>query len=222
MPHMVNPAWTATINQIPGAPMKTAAEFQAILERYRWLCQEIEWSRHLVVGDRSYPVDSRRWKSWKEKQALKWQIDMNTKPRRELSKDPQYQRLIDLDEQIQDVWHEIQGHYDEPEAEQALLREVVASFPSLRIIEPGYEEMRICQILCDGEAANPQAYQAALFVHTLHTRGMCRHESDAVFFIDMAFEIWDDAHKEAFARWIAMPCFPADEFRRLSADLPSV
>ena len=28
------------------------------------------------------------------------------------------------------------------------------------------------------------------------------------FYIDKAFAVWDDAHKEAFLRWTTMPFFP--------------
>jgi len=201
--------------------MRTAAQLQELVTQYRQLCQEIEWVKHRIVGG-SYPVECRRWKSWKAKQARKRHLDLDYVPLAELSDDPHYQQLLKLKEQISTVWFEI-GDMDEYEKEEAFLRDVTMSFPSLRkLITPGFPEVGLANILCDGEVAHPQAYHAALFVNTLQSVGRSRHKSAPTFFIDRAFEVWDDEHKEAFARWLGTPCFPGDDFRRLSVDPPSV
>jgi hypothetical protein len=204
--------------------MKNAADFRSLLERYRKLSQEIEWLKPRVVGISTFRVDKRRWKLWKERQARTKRMSTGEEGISEVSADPHYQRLLKLKDQLLDVWCEMQGDGDDYEAEQALIRDVAMSFPSLReVIEHECEvEMMVSAILCRGACGDPQAYHAALFVQTLQSIGRCRHKSDPTFLLDRAFEVWDDQHQEAFARWMATRCFPVSEFRRLSVDPPAV
>lgn len=201
--------------------MKTAAQLNDLLTQYRWLCQEIEWLKHRIVVGR-YPVESQRWKSWKARQVRKSHVEQNSTTLPELSDNPQYQHLLKLKDQLNHVWFEIMDG-DSFEAEENLLRDVAMSFPSLhKVYDPHLSAWAVETILCDGESVSPQAYHAALFVVTLGSIGRHRYKSDPIFFIDRAFEVWNDEHKEAFVRWIGMPYFPADEFRRLSVEQPSI
>jgi hypothetical protein len=204
--------------------MKSASQFQSLLQQYRTLCQEIEWLKPRIVGISTFPVDKRRWKLWKERQARTKRMSTGDEAIPELSDDPHYQHLLRLKDQLLDVWCEMQGDADDCEAEQALIYDVATSFPSLRaVIKHECElEMVVSAMLCRDQSCDPQAFHAALFVQTLQSIGRCRHSSDAKFFIDRAFEVWDDQHREAFARWMATPCFPSSEFRRLSVEPPTV
>jgi hypothetical protein len=187
--------------------MQTAAQLDTLLKKHRKLSQDIEWAKLRLAGGSAYPVDPRRWKAWKARQVRK------TSAR--LTDNLHYKRLLRLTRQLEHVSFEL-FFGDSYDAEEGFLRDVAMSFPSLReVYDPNLSAWSVAVILCPEESADPQAYQAAIFVHAL---GCLIHgwKVDPPFFIDKAFEVWDNVHKEAFARWLGMPCFPEGEFRRLS------
>jgi hypothetical protein len=73
--------------------MYTASDLQALLNQYRDLYWEIECLKHRLAGG-SFPVESRRWKAWKIRQARKNGLREDSAARPELSNDPDYQRLL--------------------------------------------------------------------------------------------------------------------------------
>lgn len=202
--------------------MRTAIHLQQQVTQYRQLCQEIEWIKHRIVGG-SYPVESRRWKSWKAKQARQKHVAPEHASLSELSDNPHYQQLVKLNEQITDIRHNIIDYAEDYQADEAFLDEVAVSFPSLKKrIDPSFRESSLAAIICEGEFVHPQAFHAAVFVDTLQSVGRCRHKCDPIFYIDRAFEVWDQDHREVFVRWLTTPCFPTADFLRLSVDPPTV
>ena len=205
------------------ADAKLASALSDLVQQYRWLCQEIEWLKCRVVGADSCPIDSRRWKAWKCRQASKRHLDADRSLLSELSDDPHFQRLVKLQARLRDVQHEMRGYEASYLANQAFIDEVIFSFPSLkRRLGPSYLGIEFEQILWAGETVDPQAFFAAVFVRTLQSFEYCCYQSVPTFFIDRAFEVWDDEHKRVFAHWIALPYFPDGAFRTLSVKPPSV
>lgn len=201
--------------------MQTAAQLETLLKKYRRLCQDIEWAKLRLLGGTTYPVDPRRWKAWRARQVRKMHAGKDSKTSPTHLDNPHYKRLRRLTRQLNYVSVGL-TYGDSYEAEENFLRDVAMSFPSLReVYDPNLSAWSVAVILCDEERVDSQAYQAAIFVHAIGCL-IQGWKVDPPFFIDKAFEVWDNVHKEAFAHWLGMPCFPDKEFRRLSYDRPLV
>ena len=189
--------------------MKNPRQLQEALERYRRLCREIELRKYRLVGGRSFPVTRQQWEAWKNSQAQGKSVRISGTPPREPSDNPNYQRLLIAYEQLSDTWWDITGTPEFDEAERTLTKQVIDSFPSLQMVgKSAYPWATFYQILDQEKSIDPQAYYAARFVHALHWHGRGGQWKDRTFYIDKAFAVWDDAHKEAFLRWTTMPFFP--------------
>lgn len=203
--------------------MKNAAELHEALDRYRQLCQEVERLKYRLVGGDSFPVNYRDWQAWKQKDARRAKLEVYPAPPPESYDDPDYYQLLVVHEEMFDLWCDIMGTPDFDDAEWALIKEVINSFPSLETVAKSLNPwVTFYQILARDETIDPQAYYAARFVKALHWHGRAGQWDNRTFYVDKAFAVWDQAHKEAFIRWTTMPFFPLYGFYKPSVEPPSV
>lgn len=202
--------------------MTTAAQVQEGLTRYRQLNREIESIKHNLVGGGPFPVDDQRWTDWKNEQARQCGLDADHSELVEISNDPTYQRLLALHEESWSIMFDLECLFDW-RVEENTLNAVYMSFPSLSR-EP--LSLDIAHYLYEhfyaGEDRNPQAYHAALFVFEILMSGREYPHDIPRFFLDKAFDVWNDAYKEAYMHWATMPFFPPCEFARISVRPPKL
>jgi hypothetical protein len=201
--------------------MTNATQLQEDLDLYRQLCQQVEQHKHRLVGGDSFPVKYEDWEAWKQKEAWREKLEVYPAPPPESCEDPDYYQLLVLYEQMFDLWCDIKRDYDQ--SEDALIMDVIKSFPSLHYVGESLNPwVTFYQILDRDENIDPQAYYAARFVEALHWQGRDGQWSDRTFYVDRAFDVWDRAHKEAFVRWTTMPFFPLYGFYNPSTEPPHV
>lgn len=203
--------------------MKNVLQFQEALDRYRRLCQQVEEFKHRLVGGDSFPVKSEDWEAWKHKETWRAELDVYPAPPPQSCEDPDYYRLLAVHEEMFDTWCDIMGTPEFDQAEYTLIRDVIRSFPSLHCVGKSLNPwVTFYQILDRDESIDPQAYYAARFVHALHWQGRAGQWTNRKFYVDRAFNVWDQAHKEAFVRWTTMPFFPLYGFYTPSVNPPHV
>ena len=203
--------------------MMDAIQLQEALNRYRQLCQEVEVRKYRLVGADSFPVNSKDWRAWKHKDARRANVEVYPAPPPESCDDPEFYQLLLVYEEMFDLWCDIKGDFDSVNSEQALISDVIRSFPSLASVTESLNPwVTFYQIIDRAEALDPQAYYAARFVEALHWHGRAGQWNSRAFYVDKAFAVWNQAHKEAFIRWTTMPFFPLYGFYTPSIEPPSV
>lgn len=189
--------------------MKTVAQYDAQLDRYHRLNNEIELLQSRLTG-KPAPVDYGTWEMWKRERGYPLSSDaIRTPSYAELFDDPDFQRLLHLSDELADVWCDLLGDVDTSVAHHKLVEKMIWSFPSLRkwMRHPG--DMPVFHhILSRKEEDDPQAYYAARFVYLFDSEGGSAEWPDYRFYLDKAFAVWDEAHKQAFVHWVNMPFFP--------------
>jgi hypothetical protein len=201
--------------------MRSATQLQAALDRYRQLRQQVERLKHRLVGGDSFPVKSEDWQAWKHKEAWREELEIYPAPPPESCEDPQYYQLLVVYKEMFDLWCNIEGDHDL--SEDALIMDVIKSFPSLHCVGESLNPWgTFNQILVRDESIDPQAYYAAHFVDALYWHGRDGQWTDREFYVDRAFDVWDQVHKDAFVRWTTMPFFPVTGFHILSMEPPIV
>lgn len=198
--------------------MKTATQLSKLLDRYLRIPDEIDRLKRRLLGPGIFRGNTADWHTWEEKQARKKNLQYECRPPpRELSSDLNYQKILDLCEEMLDLWLEIQGDADIARADETLMREIMWSFPSLRIVVRSSNSVAAFhELLSTENSVDPQAYYAAHFVHEIQWYETTVFSGYRKFFLDRAFEVWDDEHKEAYVRWASMPFSPGRGLRTLS------
>jgi hypothetical protein len=203
--------------------MKNAAQLQKAFERYRRLCREVEVRKHRLLGGQFFPVKYEDWEARKQEKAWRMELAVYPAPPPESCDDPDYYQLLTVYEEMFDTWCDIMGTPDFDQAEDALIKDVINSFPSLHYVAESLNPwVTFYQLLDRDESIDPQAYYAAHFVHALYWEGRDGQWTDRKFYVDRAFDVWDQAHKEAFIRWTTMPFFPLYGFYKPSVEPPSL
>jgi hypothetical protein len=203
--------------------MKNAVQLQEALERYHRLCQEVEVRKYHLVGGQSFPVKDQDWQAWKDQEPWRTNLEIYPAPPPDSCDDPDYYKLLTVYEEMFDTWCNITGIPDFDQADEAVIKDVINSFPSLHGVAESLNLWgTLYQILDRGESIDPQAYYAAHFVDALYWHGRDGQWTDRKFYVDRAFDVWDQIHKEAFIHWTTMPFFPLSGFYEPSVTPPPV
>jgi hypothetical protein len=189
--------------------MQSVAHFEKLLEKYRRLNTEIELLKQRLVCVMG-TVDCEAWRHWKKEQARKNNVVyVEGFFSGEISDDPLFQRLQELELKMKNVHRDIEGEIYNFDIREISLEKMILSFPSLRKWISSLDEMSIFyEILSQEEEYDPQAYHAARFVAAIDSEGKSLERPEYSFYLDKAFAVWDEEHKHAFARWVNTPFFP--------------
>lgn len=198
--------------------MKTAAQLTRLIKRYAQIPAEVKLLKESLLETEFLPGNDIDFEKWKEERAREKDIPNDYPPPRNLSSNPTYHAMINLYEEMVELAFQITGTADYDRARTELMSRIMWSFPSLRgVVVSGNSTAALYDFLADDEPGDdPQAYYAALFVLELDFGQRGYVAGYPRFYLDRAFEVWDDEHKDAFVHWTTMPFFPRGKFQSLA------